>query len=126
MGNGELDFVEVRLALTASDDFHQSGGFERLDEFIDARNAHAHVLGETFLAGKAGIVVPRVAEKHRINDFRSDRQNGIAQNKIRDLGEPATCDRIERVELNVLLLENVPYCLHALHYTTETVDTGCA
>ena len=103
----ELDFVEVGLALAPAGDLDEIGFLQLLDEFADARLAHAHVGGEPILTGEAAVVVPGVMQEHRIGDFGAEAQFGIFQNEIGDLGKPAARNRIVRGELDVAISENV-------------------
>ena len=72
----ELDGVQVGLALTAARDLNELAAFEFLDKFVGARDAHAHVVGKPFLAGKAMVVVPCVAEEHGVDVFGAHREIG--------------------------------------------------
>ena len=68
----KIDRIEVRLSLPPSGDIDQGASFKLLDVAVDARNAHSDIFGETVLAGEAEIIVPRVAEKQRIDRLGSD------------------------------------------------------
>jgi len=110
----EVDGVEVGPPLPASRNFNQRTALKLLDEAVDARNAHADILGEAVLAGKTKVVVPGVAEKQRVDRLCADRNVGIAQNEIRDLGEPIASHRVCGVELHVALkaLNLTAYVFH--------------
>ena len=110
----EIDGVEVRPPLPASRNFNERTALKLLDEAIDARDAHADILGEAVLAGKAKIVVPGVAEKQRVDRLCADRNVGIAQNEIRNLREPIASHRVCGVELHVALnvLKLTAYVFH--------------
>lgn len=99
----EIDGVEVRPSLPSSGDLDEGAALKFLDEAIDARDAHSDILGKTILAGKAEVVVPGIAEEQRVDRLRADGNVWVAQNEVRDLGEPVESHRVGGVELHVAL-----------------------
>lgn len=83
----EIDRIEVRFSLSSSGDFDKGASFKLFDVAVYAGDAHSNIFGEPVLAGKTEIVVPCVAEKQRIYCLGSDRDVGMAQNEIWNLGE---------------------------------------
>lgn len=108
-----MDSVEVGLALAAPGNRNQSGPLQFPHEFSHARPAHAHVLGQTILTRKARIVVPRVAQEHRIRHLRTQRQVGVFEDEIGHLRKTAPDDWIVRGQLQVMLPDHFPNLLHA-------------
>ena len=63
----------------------------------------AHVFGQPFLAWKAQIIVPRVAQEQRVDDFGVGGYIRVPQYEIRELCEPITRNWIGCIEPHVLL-----------------------
>ena len=57
----EVDGVKVGLTLPSASDVYKACSFKLFDEPVNARDAHAHILRESFLAWKAALVVPGIA-----------------------------------------------------------------
>ena len=110
----EIDRVEVRLPLSPSRDLDEAAALELLDESVDARDAHSDILREPILSGEAKVVVPRVAEQQRVDRLCADRDVGVAQDEIRDLGKSMQGHRIDGVERHVALkaLHLIAYVFH--------------
>lgn len=107
-----MDGVEVCLSLPPALDADATGLFQFADELGHPCAAHAHVQGKSFLAGKAGIVVPRVTEEHGVNDLGAEGELGVPEDEIGDLGKTTPQDGIVGVEQQVLLLKEFPDGLH--------------
>src|SRR5205814_1114955 len=118
--NLKMDGVKIGFPLSPTLDCHQTGPFQFADQLSYSHPAHAHVLGQSVLAGKTKFVVPRVAQKHGVGDLGSRRNYRVFQNEIRDLGKASLQHGILRVELQVPLLEDFPDCLHLCYdYVTS-------
>ena len=115
-----MNGVDVGFALPSALDADQSGAFKFADKLGHAGPAHAHVNRQPILAGKTRIVVPRIAQKHGVSHFRTGRQIGIFQNEIWNLGEASLQHGIDRVQLQILLLEDFPDVFHVCYnYSTR-------
>ena len=108
--HSEVDRVVVGLTLAASFDLHQAGLFKFPDKFRNTGTAHSHVLSHAILARKAEIIVPRVAQEHRVCDFGANGQGWIPEDEIGYLREAAADHRIFRGQTDVL--HDLPYWLH--------------
>ena len=108
----EVDGVKVGLPLAATLNGNQTGAFQLSHEFSHPRPAHPHVLGQSVLPWKAGIIVPGIAQKHGVSDFGSRRQFRVLEDEIGDLSEAILEHGIGRVQPQVLLLEDFPDRLH--------------
>ena len=93
-----MDGVKVGLSLSPALDCHHAGSFQFGDQLGHARTCHAHILRQPILPRKAGIIVPGVAQKHRIGDFCANRDFRVFQNEIRDLGKASLQHGIEAVQ----------------------------
>jgi hypothetical protein len=56
--------------------------------------------------------VPGIAQKHGVGDFRANGDIWVFQNEIRDLGKTVLQHGIDRVQLQILLLDDFPYFPH--------------
>ena len=108
----EMDGVKVRFPLSPALDRHQTGGFQFGDQLGDTRPGHAHVLRQPVLSRKTGIVVPGVAQKHGVGDLGANGDIRVFQDEIRDLGKTVLQHGIDRVQLQILLLEDFPDGFH--------------
>ena len=104
----EVDGVKVGFALSPALDADQASRFEFRDQLRHAHSAHAHVLGQSILPGKAGVIVPGVAEEHRVGNFGSDGKVRVFEDEIGDLGKTVPQHGIDRVQLQILFLEDFP------------------
>src|ERR1700722_12802093 len=80
--------VQIGSPLPSAGDLNETCRLQLLDEFADARLAHAHVFGEPLLPRKAAVIVPGVVQKHRIGDFSAEAEVAVFENEIWDLREP--------------------------------------
>ena len=69
----------------------------------DGRDVGAHVLGKTFLAGEAEVVVPGVAQQQRVDCLRIGGEIRIPENEVGKLREAMLRNRIGGVEPHVLI-----------------------
>ena len=99
----KVDCVEVGLALTASGYFDEGATLKLLDVAVHACNTHSNIFREPILAGKAKIVVPRVAQKEGVNGLGSDGDIRVTEDEVRNLSEALECDRIRTVYPHVAL-----------------------
>lgn len=126
----KVDRVEVGLpqATALNADERVIGEFG--DELRHAGYTHAHVPRQSFLPWKAEVVVPGVREEHRIGEFGADREIGVAQDEVGDLGKTKTRRRIEGIQLDVLFTDDFTDGMHALILPcsglscTQSVSTG--
>ena len=107
-----MDGVKVGLALAAPLDADQADPIQFRGQLGNAHPAHAHVLGQTVLAGKARIIVPGVAQEHSISHLGSHREVRVFEDKIWHLREAAPNDQVVGVQLQVLLLDDFPNLFH--------------
>jgi len=122
----KMDGVNVGSSLSPALNAYQAGLFQFPHKLGHARPAHAHVLGQPILSRKARIIVPRVAQKHGIGHFGAQRQLGVFQDEIRDLGKASLQHGIDRVQLQILLLEDFPDCFHVWYdYSTRPGNPIC-
>ena len=56
--------------------------------------------------------MPRVAQKHCVSQFGTDRQIGVSQDEIWHLGKTATRDWIQRIQLDVVLAHDFTNRFH--------------
>ena len=108
----KMDRVKVGFALSTTLNADQSSPLQLGDQLGDTGPGHAHVRRQPFLTWKTGLIVPGVAEEHGIGNFGADGQFGVFEDEIGDLGKAAAQDRIIRVQLQVLLLEDFSYSFH--------------
>lgn len=94
-----MDGVKVGLALAAPLDADQTDAVQFRDQLRDAHTAHAHVLGQPVLAGKARIIMPGVAQEHGIRDLGPHRKVRVFEDEIGHLREATPDNRIVRVQL---------------------------
>jgi hypothetical protein len=107
-----MNGINIGFAQSPALNSNESRFFQFTDEFGNTGSAHSHVFGQPLLPWKAGIIVPGVAQEHGVGHLGANGQIGVLENEIRDLGEAAPQHRIIGVELQVLLLDDFPYCLH--------------
>lgn len=104
----KADGVKVGASLAASLDADHASLLQFTDVLRHTRAAHANGFAERLLAGEALIIVPGIAQEHRVNDLRPERKLRVFQYKIRHLRKAAPGYRIEgSVELDVLLFDDV-------------------
>jgi hypothetical protein len=103
----EIHLIEIGFPLPPAGNLDEPACLQLLDVFVYPRDAHAHVAGKPFLAGKAAVVVPSEMQEHRVRDLGPEADVGIAQDEIGNLGKAAARDRIIRCELDVAFSENV-------------------
>jgi len=108
----EMNGVEVGLSLSPALNANQTHPFQFGDQLRDAHAAHSHVLGQTILPRKTRVIVPSVAQKQAIGDFRSRRDCRASDNEVRDLRKTIPRDGIARVELQVSLFDGLPDLFH--------------
>jgi hypothetical protein len=91
----EVDRVEVRLPLPAARNLNEPCGLQLLE---------------------TQVVVPGITQEERVRRLRADRQVGILEDEIRQLGEPVQRDRICAVDFDVLfdLFKSVGDVIHRL------------
>jgi hypothetical protein len=94
----EVQCVDIGLALAPPRNGEEAIAFERLEVFSDVRFVQPHVLGEPLLAGKAVVVLPRVAQEHGEREFVTGAEVFRLEEKIRDLSESATRGDIGTLE----------------------------
>ena len=107
-----MDRVKVGPPLPAPLDAHQTRALQFADELRDARAAHAHVLRQALLSRKARVIMPRVAQEHRVSDLRAEGQGAVPQNEIGHLREAAQRHRVGGREGDVMLQHDFPKRLH--------------
>jgi hypothetical protein len=105
--DGEMKPVKIGLSKPSLFDLQQLYRFKFLEIRADTAFCGSHVLGEPDLAGKAGVVVPRVFEKHGVGELRANRNIFFCEKEIRDLGKAVARRKIGTDYLNVSLFENV-------------------
>src|SRR5690606_939601 len=77
----------------------------------------AEVLGERFLAGKAAVLLPGVAQEHRVAELGAGRQAGVAQHDVGHLGKAMGGDGVEPFENDLLVLGQC--AADVLHYASS-------
>ena len=108
----KMDCVDIRLSQSTSFNADKPGLAQFANVLGDAGPTHPHVIREAILAGKTGIVVPSVAQEHRVSQFGPDRQIRVSQDEIWHLGKTATRDWIQRVQLDVVLAHDFTNRFH--------------
>ena len=103
----EVQDVNVRLALAPSLNGQITVGLKRFEMLADIGLVQAHVIGEPPLAGKAMIVLPRVAQEHCKGQFVASAQRLRLEKKIRDLGKSTKGGCVSAYELDIAVFENV-------------------
>jgi len=110
--NLRMNDVKVGFPLPPTLDRHHARPLQFSDQLGHPHPAHAHVLGQSVLARKTKIVMPRVAQEHGVRDLGSHGNFWVFQNEIGDLGKARLQHGILRVQLQVLLLKDFPDWLH--------------
>jgi hypothetical protein len=105
--DGEVKAVKIGLSKPPLFDLQQLYRFKFLKIRADTALCGSHVLSEPDLAGKAGVVVPRVFEKHRVGELRANRNIFFGEKEIRNLGKAVTGSEIGTHYFNVSFFENV-------------------
>jgi hypothetical protein len=105
--DGEVKAVKIGLSKPSLFDLQQVYRLKFLEIRADTAFCGSHVLSEPDLAGKAGVVVPRVFEKHRVGELRANRNIFFGENEIWDLGEAVPRCKISTNNFDVSLSYDV-------------------
>ena len=103
-----MDHVKIGLSLPSALYSNQTGFVQFGDQLGHTHTGHAHVIRQPLLAGKTGVIVPGVAQEHGVGHLRAHGDVGVFEDEIRNLGKAVLQHRIDRVQLQILLLEQFP------------------
>lgn len=111
----QVQLIKVRLSKTTTLNFQKAHFLQFLDPPNDRSLPCSHIVGQSLLAWKAEIILPRIFEQHCVSEFGPNTNLFRDQYKIWHLCKTTSCrDDIPASQDNVSLLKYALY-VHHLH-----------